>query len=749
MRRAEVPTSRVSGLRVSGLRASESVSGSRASELRTSTAALVVVMLGCSSLHVLLGGAGWWFELAAVCVLVVGSAAAARALTRRRFVPSVVGAVVLVAFVVARFTADIAILGVIPNDATVARFVDLARWGVVSIRNQEIPATVDTGILLFLVSGVGVIAYFVDLAASTFRAPAFAGIPLLVLLAVPVMTNFDLSDGFTFAITAAGYLWLLRTNQYRRRVPFSLALGAVVILGAFIVPALLPPVTAFGGSTSSLVSTGLDPMLDLGQDLRAPAKTTALVYTTVTGDPHYLRLVTLEKFSGTAWVPDSPKQKHSNTVTSFARPVGLSSKVVTTKETTTISVGNFTSPWLPVPYPTSQISGLSGDWYWESGSLAVSSPSESIQGQNYQVRSIIPRPTPKQLSSAGGVVPSGFGKFLSLPDDLPAIISDTARAVTVDESGNYAKAVALQQYFRGSAFTYSESAPVDDGYDGTGMDIIAKFLAAKSGYCIHFASSMAVMARSLGIPARVAVGFQQGSAFDTDVQGHGIYRVTSHDFHAWPELYFDGIGWVPFEPTPGRGSVPSYADPSVPGVPSPISPTQATPLPTQSAAPAAGQDRRPNQPGDAGATGAAASQALSAWLWVAASVMLLALLLSIPALLRLWRRARRLGAATATGAWNELLAVAEDVGLRMPSTMTPRETAAMLAPTAGGEALGRLRAAVERDSYASPGSVQVDKADVREVTARLMGSASRRDRAMARFAPASVWGRMLHFRGLG
>jgi hypothetical protein len=727
------------------------MSESSASELSISVTVFIVVMVGCSSLHVLLDGTGWWFELVVVCGLVIGSAAAARALTRRGFVPPVVAAAVLLAYVVVRFAADTAVLGLFPTGATIARFSDLAQGAVVSIHNQAIPATVDGGILLFLLSGVGLIAFFVDLAVSTLHTPAYAGIPLLVLLAVPGMTDFDLSDGFTFALTAAGYLWLLRTDRPHRRIRFSLAFGAVAIVGALIVPALLPPVTAFGDSTGDLVSTGLDPAIDLGRDLRTPAKTTALVYSTVTGDSHYLRLVTLEKFSGAAWIPDAPKQNRSNTVASFARPAGLSSKVATTKETTDISISNFTSPWLPVPYPTSEISGLSGDWYWESGSLAVSSPSESVQGQNYQVKSIIPRPTPKQLSAAGSVVPNGYGKYLSLPAALPAIIPDTARAVTSGESGNYAKAIALQEYFRGSEFTYSETAPVDNGYDGTGMDVIAKFLDVKSGYCIHFASAMAVMARSLGIPSRVAVGFQPGTVFNTDAQGHNMYKVTSHDFHAWPELYFDGIGWVPFEPTPGRGAVPSYADLSVPGVPNPITPGQATPLPTESAAPAAGQNRRPNQPGDAGSSGSAASQALSAWLWVAASVLLLALLLSIPALLRLARREGRLRASTATGAWRELLAVAEDVGLRLPPTLTPREVAAALAaalaPAAGGDGLERMRAAVERESYASSGKVAVDRADVRDVTARLLDGLSRRDRAIARFAPASVWRRLFRRAG--
>lgn len=715
----------------------------RVSDRRGSFAVFVAVMLACFSLHVLLDGAGWWFELMLVCAFVVGSAALSRELTRRRAVPSVVAGVVLLAFVIVRFAADTTILGVFPSGATVGRFVALVNGATESISSQSIPVTVDAGILLFLVAGVGFIALVTDLVATTLRAPAFAGIPLLVLLAVPGMTDFDLSDGFAFVLAVAGYLWLLLAGREHRRLRLSTFVGAVAIVGALVVSAILPPFAASGNGDGGLVSTGLDPTIDLGDDLRATANTPVLVYTTESGKSQYLRLVTLEKFSGTAWVPDPPKRNPLNTVQDFAAPTGLSAQVATSTQTTVVSVGNFRSPWLPLPYPTSSVSGLRGDWYWESGSLAVSSSDASVQGQNYETTSVVIRPTPRQLSAAGDVVPSGFSKYLSLPGKLPAIISDTARQVTADEQGNYAKAVALQQYFRSDDFVYSVQAPVDDGYDGTGMAVIAKFLEEKSGYCIHFASAMAVMARSLGIPARVAVGFQPGTVFDTDGQGRNIYRVTSHDLHAWPELYFDGIGWVPFEPTPGRGDVPSYADLSVPGVPAPISQSQSTPAPTASATPAPGQGGRLVRPGDPGGGGAAASQSLSGWIWAASVFLLLVLILLTPAVMRSASRSARLRAATASGAWREVVVTAEDVGLRLPGTMTPREAALALAPAAGGDSLDRLRAAVERESYAPGDPPQVDAADVRAVTARLVASVALRERLLARLAPPSAWRRIL------
>ena len=124
--------------------------------------------------------------------------------------------------------------------------------------------------------------------------------------------------------------------------------------------------------------------------------------------------------------------------------------------------------------------------------------------------------------------------------------------------------MAIQKYLRSGEFTYSLQAPVQGGYDGNGLSVLADFLAVKSGYCIHFASAMAVMARAEGIPSRIAVGYAPGrlTGDTVAVVGQGSlpeYEVDARDAHAWPELYFQGLGWVPFEPTPSRGVVPDYA----------------------------------------------------------------------------------------------------------------------------------------------------------------------------------------------
>ena len=111
----------------------------------------------------------------------------------------------------------------------------------------------------------------------------------------------------------------------------------------------------------------------------------------------------------------------------------------------------------------------------------------------------------------------------------------------------YDKAERLRNWLR--TFTYSLQAP-GDGTDDSSQDVILQFLKERKGYCVQFASAMAVMARILGIPARVAVGFLPGHQDPVT----GAWTVTLKDAHAWPELYFQGIGWVRFEPTPASGS---------------------------------------------------------------------------------------------------------------------------------------------------------------------------------------------------
>ena len=116
--------------------------------------------------------------------------------------------------------------------------------------------------------------------------------------------------------------------------------------------------------------------------------------------------------------------------------------------------------------------------------------------------------------------------------------------LTADEPTRYDQVRAIQDHFR--AFDYEVGAGAD-------ANALERTLTERSGAATDLASAFALMARAVDIPSRVAVGFTWGLPGET-VDGLTTYEVSGRHAHVWPEIYFDGIGWVPFEPTPGRGN---------------------------------------------------------------------------------------------------------------------------------------------------------------------------------------------------
>jgi hypothetical protein len=193
------------------------------------------------------------------------------------------------------------------------------------------------------------------------------------------------------------------------------------------------------------------------------------------------------------------------------------------------------------------------------------------RNQQYTVWSYAPRPTPEELvrvppsypealtrprrdlDLASGVTAPAFGTrgrdarlLQSLTGRLVpyAALYRRAQQVTGETSSPYAAAVALETWFRSTGgFTYSELPGTTPGLP----PLVGFVVDTKTGYCQHFAGAMAVMLRLLGIPARVAAGFVPGRYHDD------FWQVTDHDAHTWVEVWFRGFGWLPFDPTPGRG----------------------------------------------------------------------------------------------------------------------------------------------------------------------------------------------------
>ncbi len=178
---------------------------------------------------------------------------------------------------------------------------------------------------------------------------------------------------------------------------------------------------------------------------------------------------------------------------------------------------------------------------------------------SYKVTSFVPQPTADQLNAAGTDYPPEVkATYLQLPAELPERVRSLAQRLAASASTPYQTALAIQDYLR---LTYTYDLKVKP--PPPGRDVVDYFLYdARAGFCSYYATAMAVMLRTQGIPARVASGFANG-VYDYDKDA---YAVTIGDAHAWVEVYFPGLGWVEFEPTVSQSTF-VYASGAAPNAP--------------------------------------------------------------------------------------------------------------------------------------------------------------------------------------
>ncbi|CAM5411152.1 transglutaminase [Streptomyces avidinii] len=684
-------------------------------------------------------------------------------------------------------------------DYLVTDFGSLYGQGVRDVNEFAMPAPLTDGIRLLLVSGVLLIGLMVDAVAVTLRMAAAAGLPLLALYSVAAGLSGANSGGagsswFAFLLAGCGYLLLLlcegrdRLAQWGRvfggappgRVAAGYSsggravapvrtgrrIGAVALGLALVVPAVLPSLggglLGTGGSGGG-EGTGIgpsiqavNPLVSLQSSLNTQDNRVVLKYRTDSPQlsEQYLRILALDEFNGVKW--EASGRPLIDVPERLPNPPGVSGAVLTGASEVRTSISSaqtYAQRYLPMPYPATQVE-IGGKWRFEPvgrtlvGDQLGKDKFQNAQGVQYTVRSLLLKPTAEQLQKAPEPNPAVEAEYTRLPDNLPPVVAETARQVTRGAKDDYTRAVKLQDYFAvNGGFRYDTKVS-----SGTGSQAIARFLADKEGFCVHFAFSMASMARTLGIPARVAVGFTPGER-----QSDGSVNVSMRDAHAWPELYFEGVGWTRFEPTPRSGiTVPDYSRPAAPE----SQPTAPTAAPSASAAgpsaePSKADDCPPDQKklGECGAaapkqdagTGGDGPSAATVAAWTAGALALLAL----PFLPFVWRRrlrARRLGSGDVLSAWRELGDSAWDAGIAPDEALSPRGAADRVVAlgrldAGAADAVHRVSAAVERALYAPPGGEPSygDLApDVLAVRAGLLAGVSRGTRLRALFLPRSA-----------
>ncbi|MFE4659424.1 DUF3488 and DUF4129 domain-containing transglutaminase family protein [Streptomyces hydrogenans] len=754
---------------------------------RLTLAAWAASLMAAGALLPLVKPATWIFTAAFLLALQSAAGMLCRRVPLAR--PLTIGAQLLVSVIAltAVFAREQALLGFLPGPLAVQRVAELFRLGAEDVGTYAIPAPDTEGIRLMLVAGVLAIGLLVDVLAVTFRRAAPAGLPLLALYSVAAGLSGGGAGRLWFLLAATGYLLLLLAEGRDRlsawgRVfggaqrsgrPGSAAggggsafapvrtgrrIGAVAMGTALVVPLVLP------GFSGGLLGTGggagpgeggggggtiaaVNPLVSLQDNLRQPEDFEVLRYRTnaVDNSGLYLRLVALDQFDGTSW--KSSVRPIDAVPKVLPWPDGLAQSVRTSEVTSNfVASEGYDQKWLPMPFPAARVD-IEGRWRFEpAGRMLVGDDKQTTKGVRYQVTSLDVQPTSEQLAQAGPAPEQLLREYTKVPGSLPADVRSTALEITKDAANDYERAVRLQDWFaEDGGFRYDV-----DVTSGTGTEAISRFLKDKEGFCIHFSFSMAAMARTLGIPARVAVGFMPGTT-----QSDGSVSVGIRDAHAWPELYFEGAGWTRFEPTPSRGSTPAYTrqvsptgGPTGPAQPSVTSSAQP------SAAPSASESCPPEMRrlGECGPNPAAADDTssgggtdlLKAAGWTLAALLVLALPL-IPFLWRTRVRAKRLApSGGALAVWREIGDTAWDHGLEPDEAQTPRRTAERIVRAGelsgeAAEAVHRVARAVEETLYApAPRAVAGLAEDAKRVRAGFHAHASRAVRLRALLAPRSA-----------
>lgn len=703
-----------------------------AAEIRDTLLVLTASAFLLAGFVPLFSGAGWYLAVMSVLVPV-----AAVALVARLVVPAwatLASAVAAVVALVWIFAPGTTIAGV-PTPRSLGRLRDLLGQARTVIIEESAPITPPDSVVLVVAIAMVVTFVLADaVARQPWRTPLL-GLLWATLFVVPNVISMQMAPWWVFAGTAACWLglWWSQTRHVGRAAGRAAVVTAAAAIGAALLlpvvsPRIEPTSSTVTAERSDVFGQGINPMIELGRDLRQSDPRRVLNYTTDQSGGVYLKVATLRNFNGRTWSPSSVFTEADSEDLDLIDP-----DVKVEQTATNVSIQRLRTTYLPVPYPATEIRGLEGEWDWGgSGGSVRARGASSSEDQTYSVTSLNRLPTAPQARAAGPAS-ADFDRYRMLPPSVPELVIDEAYARTEAADNDYDRMVQLQDWMR-SEFSYSVDAPVEQGYDGNGVDAMEAFLLAESGYCVHFASTLAVMGRVLGVPTRVAVGYAPGGTVVSRTPDTTTYGVDSDDLHAWTEAYLPGIGWVPFDATPGIGEQTAFAEPiEESGNADDTTPGEAEP----------DQGDATLAPTDEAATDATqVSDSSTPWrsaVLVAATVVLLG---GGPAGVRALRRRRRwrAGEASAEPLWLEVEDTARDLGVRLDPAETPRRFAGRLTEHGADQApLATLVDQVERSRYGAGPTDRGAVEEAKDVVASLRSTSDRRTRWYSRIWPRSLF----------
>jgi hypothetical protein len=274
-------------------------------------------------------------------------------------------------------------------------------------------------------------------------------------------------------------------------------------------------------------------------------------------DRYYWRVRTYDQFVGNQWQsgdlytePFIPNQ----TSLQLIDTQGLASEFVftTPQENLSLLVTPANPIWISRPSVMSFSTSTNGNF----DPLFFRADPPILVGEQYVVHAIISNPSVLKLQQAGVVYPAWVqNHYLQLPGNISPLITELARSITSQAVTPYDKAVAITNYLRATITYVTTVEPPPQGTD----PLVWFLLDTRQGFCNYYATAEVILLRSAGVPARMVVGFAQG-----EYQPPDKYTILQKDAHAWPEVYFPGLGWVEFEPTASQPELNR-----LPGLPTP------------------------------------------------------------------------------------------------------------------------------------------------------------------------------------
>lgn len=654
------------------------------------SAAGLAVLTAATSLSGVIDGLRWLLFVAVTVAVIAGTGIALRSVRTPTPLVALGQFAALLCFLTAVFTRS-GILVVIPGPGSLADLVAVLRAAMTQVQNGVAPVTATAAMLCLVCVAMGLVAIVVDTLAVAAAAPAASGLVLLCVYAVPASLADQLLPWWSFAVGAAGFALLLVIDERQRHqlwrgrlglpaarsadgsAPAAAGVAAAAVAIALVAGAVLTMVGTAGrlpgsGTADSNASIGLNAFTSLRGQLERNSTIELFRVRGLPDKPPYLRAMTLSKYDPAKGFSVDERLDAQPARGRLPLPPGTDRRQLSAGNTEQVEIETigFRDTWLPSYGVPLEFSNIGEAWSYDPTAGIVHARERQNPG-TYALTFVLPNPSAAAMRAAPGgrehnarLIGERYYEHSVDPQ-----VEGLARQITRGASTDYDKALAIRNYLAdGNRFKYQLRT------EGTGQgDPLVDFLFnGRTGYCEQFASSMAAMLRSVGVPSRVAVGFTPGYP-------NGGYRtITTNDAHAWVEVFFDGLGWIPFDPTPlpdSRGTQAPYEQPD-PGAPtSSAAPTTAarpsSTAPSSSVNP--GQNNQDNQN-----TGTERDDSvLPVWVWFTSGPLALLALAAAArgAALSQARRRERLAGVLSTGKeppelWWGLAALAGGTAVLVP-----------------------------------------------------------------------------------